>query len=247
MLRILKVLISGFILLSVCVPAVFAMTDAELDKQGNLLADFLVTGRGVVAKSLAKYKINDPEVADKGFTPEIFTAEINSRYKDATGIDIRAGVSSRSLPSKTMEYLQILLEASGKVVADNQAIINVPGLAFKGFIPATYGRMTAEIFKQKTGVQLKQTSLRFRNTYNEPDAFETGILNKMEAPGYSKGQAISQRAGKTYRVMKPIYIKKACLSCHGDPKGSIDVAGRKREGYKEGDVRGAISVKIPAG
>ena len=47
-------------------------------------------------------------------------------------------------------------------------------------------------------------------------------------------------------MMRPVYIQKACLSCHGDPKGELDVAGRKKEGYRDGELRGAISVLIPA-
>jgi hypothetical protein len=35
------------------------------------------------------------------------------------------------------------------------------------------------------------------------------------------------------------------LSCHGEPKGQPDVSGYKKEGAKEGDLGGAISVKVP--
>jgi len=35
------------------------------------------------------------------------------------------------------------------------------------------------------------------------------------------------------------------LKCHGEPAGEIDVTGHKKEGYKEGDLRGAISVAFP--
>jgi general secretion pathway protein A len=45
--------------------------------------------------------------------------------------------------------------------------------------------------------------------------------------------------------MLPVYIKPACLKCHGEPKGEKDIAGGIKEGYKEGEVRGAISVMIP--
>ncbi|MES9899474.1 MAG: DUF3365 domain-containing protein [Sedimenticola sp.] len=42
-----------------------------------------------------------------------------------------------------------------------------------------------------------------------------------------------------------IYIKKACLKCHGDPKGELDIAGKVKEGYEIGDLRGAISISMP--
>lgn len=45
--------------------------------------------------------------------------------------------------------------------------------------------------------------------------------------------------------MLPIYIESACLKCHGEPKGEKDITGHIKEGYKEGELRGAISVMIP--
>jgi general secretion pathway protein A len=45
--------------------------------------------------------------------------------------------------------------------------------------------------------------------------------------------------------MLPTYIEPACLKCHGGPKGEKDITGHIKEGYKEGDIRGAISVMIP--
>jgi hypothetical protein len=144
-----------------------------------------------------------------------------------------------------MHNLKILIDASKKVVDDAQDIINMPGIGFKGFIPATYGKSVGDIFKEKTGITLKQTSDKFRNTYNAPDEFEKIGIKKMKAAGYKKGEIISEQSANSYRVLRPIYIKDACLPCHGDPKGSTDVAGRIKEGYKVGDLRGMISVSIP--
>ena len=46
------------------------------------------------------------------------------------------------------------------------------------------------------------------------------------------------------RVLLPLFYEKACLSCHGQPKGERDITGYSREGAKEGELGGAISVKI---
>jgi len=97
---------------------------------------------------------------------------------------------------------------------------------------------------------LKQTSLKYRNPANSPDAFEARILKEFEAEDYPKGQGKgrvvdSSDGSKKYRYMLPLYIGAACLKCHGDPKGEKDIAGRIKEGYKEGEVRGAISVMVP--
>ncbi|QKQ27474.1 hypothetical protein [Candidatus Reidiella endopervernicosa] len=39
-------------------------------------------------------------------------------------------------------------------------------------------------------------------------------------------------------------LKPASLSCHGNPKGSIDITGGKREGGKLGQLAGAMSFVI---
>lgn len=231
-----------FILCSVA-PSL-ALTQAELSEQGKLLTELLVAGRGVVAESIVEYKINDATIGDKGFTPDVFVQKINAAYQKSTGIDIVKKSSPKKLPGNTMELLGTMLEVSKQTVAENQALINTKGIAFKGFIPASYGRIVADKFKARTGIALKQTSTRYRNTYNAPDAFEKANLARMEAPGYPKDQIIEKVDGNALRIMRPLYVKKACLSCHGDPKGQLDVAGRKKEGYREGDLRGAISISL---
>jgi hypothetical protein len=44
----------------------------------------------------------------------------------------------------------------------------------------------------------------------------------------------------------PLFYTKACLSCHGKPKGELDISGYEKEGFKEGDLGGAISVILPS-
>jgi len=47
------------------------------------------------------------------------------------------------------------------------------------------------------------------------------------------------------RVMLPLYYEPACLRCHGGPKGERDISGYTKEGGKDGELAGAISVKLP--
>lgn len=244
-MTMLKGFMAGLVMTVALSSSAFALTSAEAKVQAEALAEFLHIGRVTVASALAKYKINDASIGDKGFKPEVFKEEINKGFKESTGIDIIAGMGGEKLPAGTMDLLKIILEASKQVAADNQEIINAEGLGFKGFIPASYGRQVGDIFLAKTGIQLKQTTDKLRNEYNKPDAFEAAVIQKMLAPGWPKGQNEFKEEGDSYRLARPIYIKKGCLGCHGDPKGELDVAGRKKEGYKVGDLRGIISVKIP--
>lgn len=47
------------------------------------------------------------------------------------------------------------------------------------------------------------------------------------------------------RTMMPIYYSEDCLTCHGSPKGILDMSGYPREGAQTGELAGAISVQIP--
>jgi len=136
-----------------------------------------------------------------------------------------------------------------QTVADYQPVINRQGVGFKGFIPATFGTQAAAKFRSKTGVYLKQTQNPPRNPKNTPDEFEMKVLARFADPAYPRqGEKIISETvdgGKAVRVMLPLFMLKGCLPCHGEPKGEKDISGYLREGAKEGDLAGAISVKVP--
>ena len=119
-----------------------------------------------------------------------------------------------------------------------------------GFIPATFGTQAAAKFTAKSGIYLKQTTLDtfLRNPKNKADEFEAGVLKKFADPSYPRqGEKIVSEqvdGGKTTRVMLPLFYGKGCLNCHGEPKGEKDISGYMKEGAKEGDLGGAISVKL---
>jgi general secretion pathway protein A len=141
-----------------------------------------------------------------------------------------------------------LIDASKDVVRDAQVVINQRGIGYKNFIPATYGSQAATRFSKRSQVQLKQTTLEPRNPKNEPDDYEQSVLQWLA--GRPNGEAYVSEltdGGTTLRVMMPIYYVRECLTCHGEPKGEWDVSGYPKEGAREGDLAGAISVRIPLG
>jgi Protein of unknown function (DUF3365) len=87
-----------------------------------------------------------------------------------------------------------------------------------------------------------------RNSQNAPDEFERRMLARFADPTYPRQSdgILSEvvNDGKAVRVMLPLYYQKACLACHGEPKGERDLSGYPKEGAKEGDLGGAISVKL---
>ena len=88
-----------------------------------------------------------------------------------------------------------------------------------------------------------------RNRKARPDDWEVkAIRNDLSAPGWEKGAVFSAEAEKdgrpAFRVLVPEYYGEGCLSCHGSPKGELDVTGYPKEGGKVGDLGGVISVTL---
>ena len=227
------------ILFSVPGPPPFASPLQKSDAQqiGEYTAAMIVAGRGVVARN--QDLINDPSKGNKGFTPDLVQAAMLENFKKITGKDVS------ELPPSVQSVLNQVIDAARMSVQMNQERINKKGTAFKMYIPAVFGRETGQILKARTDINIKQTTFKYRNAYNQPDPFEKKVLEKFEAPDYPKGKGYGEFLNGRYRYMRPIYIKKACLKCHGSPKGQKDISGHVKEGYKIGDLRGAISVSFP--
>ena len=109
-------------------------------------------------------------------------------------------------------------------------------------------------------VEIKRTTYRFRNPQNAPDSFEKIALdhfnefaeNGQELPLYYI-QKIKLGDDVSYNYFKPLKIQSVCLACHGDPattesslRATIaeNYPEDKATGYKLGDFRGLVRVKI---
>lgn len=208
----------------------------------ELLIDLLKAGRAVVSDHQAL--INDSSKGNKGFTDEFLAQQVIENFKAKTRVDLSR---PNSVPQSGV--LLALLEAEREVVLEGQPVINKQGVAFKGFIPAVFGRKAGEKFYKKTGIRLKLTGIDYRYPGNKPDDFESDVLRMFADARHPKGQQYAKATmvgGKpVMRVMDPEYAGATCLTCHGGPKGERDITGTKKEGWKEGDLAGAISVIIP--
>lgn len=222
---------------------VFADSDAV--EAGRLLAVLHDSGRVTIGAN--QPLINDPDKGDKGFTPDAFAKQVTDKFKDRAKVNL-ADLTNEKVPELAKKLLPQLLDAMKATVADRQPMINRQGIGYKGFIPATFGTQAAATFQAKTGVYLKQTANPARNPKNTPDDFELKALAKFAEASYPRQgeKIISQTVdgGKAVRVMLPLFYGKGCLGCHGEPKGEKDISGYMKEGAKEGDMGGAISVKL---
>ncbi len=226
----------------------FAINEKNLENEAGNIAKLLISCRAVIAQNQGLF--NNPEIGDKGFTGDVYVGKVIEHFMNATGIEISESDASSSDPVK--KALGTLLVSTKKVIDESQKVLNTKGKGFKKVIPAIVGKRTGFKYNKAMGggYYLKQTSMKYRNPANHPDAFETKILKEFESDGYPKGQGKGEvvttpDGSKVYRYMQPLYIKAVCLKCHGFPKGEKDIAGRLKEGYKEGEVRGAVSVIIP--
>ena len=224
--------------------SIFAQTSQkESEQAAQLLATFLNAGRVVIERNQSL--INDPRKGDKGFTPDVFERLVLGEFFQQTHIDLNHPPSS--LPSPTLDLLNMLLLASKEVVADAQLVINQRGIGYKNFIPASFGSQAARKFSKRSKVTMKQTTLDPRNLKNAPDAYEETVLKRLaNQPALTTPIVEWIDSGRLLRTMMPIYYSEDCLTCHGHPKGILDISGYPREGAQVGELAGAISIQIPS-
>jgi hypothetical protein len=145
------------------------------------------------------------------------------------------------------------LTAMTEVLEENQDLINSEGMGFKGFIPAVFARLVNERFVSKLDgtaiVKVTAPPHLVRNRKARPDKWEAAVLkDNFSSSDWPKGQAfyeeVSTDGATAFRMLIPEYYSESCLSCHGGPKGDVDVTGFPKEGGTEGDLAGAISITL---
>lgn len=114
-------------------------------------------------------------------------------------------------------------------------------------------------FNEKSGHYVRRVSLGYRNPNDSPDEYERHKLEsfdrlsrekKLESEYY---EVVSEQGREYLRYLKPVIAGRMCLNCHGRPD-EIPIGVQRiiqetypndhATGYREGDVRGAVSVKI---
>ncbi len=99
--------------------------------------------------------------------------------------------------------------------------------------PAYMTRQSHELALRTTGVRGHITSLNCLRPANAPDPWEREALKAFQN-GSNEHSDVMEMEGQSYvRLMRPLITESGCLKCHG------------AQGYKEGDIRGGISVSVP--
>src|ERR1700733_12366125 len=243
--RWLLLLALGIVLASA--PLLCADEAAPADDQAIAasLAKMLQAARSVISNN--QPLINDPSIGDKGLSGKVVLARTLEVYRTNTGTDPLAGDQT----SRAARLLRDEMDSIVEVVDANQDTINAKGVGFKAFIPAVFARLTDEAFARRAGAaaSVKVTAPKdlVRNRRALPDAFENSVITeKFLSPSWPRGQTyetvVSDGGRQEFRMLAPEYYATSCLTCHGSPKGSLDITGYPREGANAGDLGGVISI-----
>jgi hypothetical protein len=222
-------------------------SEAEDTRTALNLAKLLQAARSVISAN--QDLINDPEVGDKGLTGEVVLAAALETYRKTA----KADPMSVDPESREGRLLRAGMEAIREVTDENQSFINRKGVGFKAFIPAVFGRLVTERLAEKIGhvaeIKITAPPHLVRNRKARPDDWEQRVIEtKLASPEWPRGQFFAEsfqsKGHDAFRVAVPEYYSASCLSCHGEPKGEIDITGYPKEGAEEGDLGGVISITL---
>jgi PAS domain S-box-containing protein len=144
------------------------------------------------------------------------------------------------MATRRVQHLQFL--ASGLPVNEKTV----------GFLPAHSLSRIAKDFPNwaNSGLYFNGVSDRPRNPGNKADASELVAMDWFRANPQAEQRTVELSVdGKSYfHFTAPLYIEAYCLICHGDraaAPASIRDTYSEAYGYKLGDLRGVLSIKIP--
>ncbi len=170
----------------------------------------------------------------------IVSQEVNQRYID---------LARRAADDLKRGLLQVLLEEIGKGGYQN-AISVCSDMAQE---------ITKKYYQEKYNLYIRRVSEKPRNKLNSPDQYELEILKKLDKMNKDGKlpkeyfELVKEGERKYLRYFSPIVIQPMCLPCHGEEKLLSDEIKSflkrrypedKAIGYREGDFRGAVSIKI---
>lgn len=122
-----------------------------------------------------------------------------------------------------------------------------------GFLPAhSLSRIAADFPSwSNTGLSFNNVTDRPRNPNNKADANEMAAMEYFRANPQEEERLteIRDTAGKSfYHYTAPIWIEPYCLQCHGERSAAPASVAQSYDaayGYKLGDLRGVMSIKLP--
>jgi len=99
--------------------------------------------------------------------------------------------------------------------------------------PAYMIRQVYEMEREGNGIRSHITSLKPIRPQNMADAWEAQVLQRFEQGVVEHSEQVNIEGQPFFRYMKALTVQQGCLKCHAS------------QGYKEGEVRGGISIATP--
>jgi len=99
--------------------------------------------------------------------------------------------------------------------------------------PAYMTRQIYEIAQKEHKISGRITSLKPLRPENKADAWETSALLDFERGEQEVSSVVTEEHIRYMRLMRLLVTEESCLPCH------------VHQGYKKGDIRGGISIKLP--
>jgi len=115
--------------------------------------------------------------------------------------------------------------------------------------PALAQREFSEVVEHSASpAKFRLTSHNVMNPNNKPDAFEEGALRRIREQGLPEYFELTPTG---FRYARTVHHKASCIACHGDPNAApndvkVRYGTQNGFGFKEGEVAGIISVRLPA-
>jgi diguanylate cyclase (GGDEF)-like protein len=99
--------------------------------------------------------------------------------------------------------------------------------------PALMTVQVSDMLSASDGAVFHLTSLKPIDPRNAADAWEHESLDEFAAGARERWSIMPSQNGGALRYMRPLVTEQDCLRCHG------------AQGYRVGDIRGAVSVVVP--
>jgi PAS domain S-box-containing protein len=116
----------------------------------------------------------------------------------------------------------------------NRDIVTTDGMELTLMNPAYMLRQMSDEFEKLYGVKGRITGKKLLNPINKADEWQLKALDLFESGKSNELIEQSSIDGQPYiRYMKAMYMTEGCVKCHGIL------------GYKDGDLRGGVSVSVP--
>jgi diguanylate cyclase (GGDEF)-like protein len=99
--------------------------------------------------------------------------------------------------------------------------------------PAYMTRQIYELAQKRHQISGRITSLKPLRPENKADDWEAAALRDFERGEQEVSNEVTEDRNRYLRLMRPLVTEESCLPCH------------VQQGYKKGDIRGGISIKLP--